>query len=163
MAAFEHRLNELERKVETLEETATQLRESTAEHRLRLENGSKVFREMRDGLEKVRAATTPQPVSALKIVAITLTVVVAGAGALWGLANMLRDRPTTEQIDTMIEAHRDAGHPMIERDIRQIREQQAVLSTKQEQIKESQAKADAKLDELLDRVPAVRTPRRRRQ
>ncbi len=66
-----------------------------------------------DDLEKrltaIEEQLKPRPRSVNAIVAITVTVVLAGAAAIWGLANVIRDRPTATQIQEILRSS-DGSH-----------------------------------------------------
>jgi hypothetical protein len=130
-----------------------EVKEAVLEHRLRLENGIHVFAAVRKELDELEARTMPRSPSVYKIVGVTLALVMAGASALWGLSNMLRDRPTLEQVDTLMKGHDAAGH----RDqIRAIQTEQVEQRALIEQVQSAQARQVGKIDELLDRVPKRR-------
>lgn len=129
---------------------------AVAEHKLRLENGVKVFGDHKKRLESVEHKTTPKPPSIIKIVGLTLGIVGMGAGALWALSNMLRDRPTVEQIDKIIEKHDGNGHKAVRDDIKEIQKAQALQGKDIGSIQTMQAAQSTKIDTLLDRVPERR-------
>lgn len=134
------------------------LQQAATEHRMRLENGTHVFSALKDEIADLDARTTPRAPSVLKIVAITLALVTAGAGALWGLSNMLRDRPTLEQVDKVMDKHQANGHKATHEQIESIKHEQYEQRTLIKDVKTEQLAQDEKLDTLLDRVPE---PRRR--
>jgi hypothetical protein len=152
----QRQLNQLGGDMAEARDDITELKEVTVEHRVRLENGSKVFADW----DKRIAAVTPKPPSILKIAGITLALVGMGAGALWGLANQLRDRPTVQQLEQVIqksEKHHDAvGHE----EIGQIQKEQGAQRVRIEHIQTEQAAQSQKLDTVLERLPEK--PRRRR-
>lgn len=131
-----------------------------AETSLRLENGVKVFAEMRDDqnatatsfAQKV-ADLTPKPPSTSKVVSIVLTVVAMSGGALWGLSQLLHDRPTTEQIETIMNHHHTNGH----RELKDLREVQIVQGAKIEGIDNAITDQSKKMDRLIKQT----TPRKR--
>lgn len=150
-------------KWEKQEERTRTLEEAVTEHRLRLDNGILAFRDLREDhktmgamfAEKV-AELTPVPVSPTKIVGIVLAIVMAAAGALWGLSGMLNDRPTDKQIHLIMDSHETNGHKATRDEIRAVQTEQAVQKTMIEGIGTKVGKTDQKLDELLDRVPAAK-------
>ena len=137
----------------------SQLKESTARHDVRLENGRQVFATIRKELDDVKLATTPRPPSVVKIVGLTLALVTAAAGALWGLSNMLRDRPTLDQVESILDQHQKSGHretrEKMDQIVREQYEQRALIN----QVRTEQSAQNDKLDLLLERIP----PRRRRR
>ena len=104
----------------------------------------------------------PKPPSITKVVTITLGLVVVGAGALWGLSDMLRDRPTVEQVDRVFQryddSHEAAGHKELREDVHSIQKEQALQSVKLQDVQEQQGTDSEKLDTVLERLPV---PRRR--
>ena len=146
--------------IEVLQEEVKGLKETVVEHRTRLENGSTVFEGWNKRIAEVEERTKPKPPpSVLKVAGITLTVVLAGATALWGLANMMRDRPTTHQIDDIVEKHGEVGHKETRDKIHEIRLEQRTQRTLIEGIQKVQQKQDEKLDQLLERAPKAARPR----
>lgn len=125
-----------------------ELSNAVTEHRIRLENGTKVFAKWDDRIGEIEKRTSPP--SAIKTASITFGIFLTAAGALWGLSNMLRDRPTTDQLERVMEKasadHEETGHKDIKADIKEIHtelgEQKALING-----------ATGKLDVLLNRVP----------
>jgi len=148
-------LNALRREVNDLKEAAV-------EHRVRLENGTNVFRDYSARIGAIEEKITPKPPSIAKIIGITLTIVFAGAGALWGLANMLRDRPTADQIRDVVQQHDDVGHKSIREDVHDIHREQSQQRVLIEQVTTAQGQQDKKLDRLLEQTKDSPPPRRRR-
>jgi hypothetical protein len=132
------------------------LETATVEHRMRLENGVKVFADQKDRLTTVEERVAPKVPSIIKIVGITLAVVSMGAGALWGLSNRLRDRPTIEQVEKVINTHDGNGHKATVESIGQIRLEQTQQRTLIGNIDSKVKDQVDKLDEILDRVPKRR-------
>lgn len=132
-----------------VKDRVAEVSEAVAEHRVRLENGTKVFEKWDDRMVAMETAVTPKPVSVMRVAAITLALVTAGGAALWGLSERFSDRPTVQQIDRIIEAHQDNGHRGMREEVRAVQIEQAEQRT----LLSGQGK---KLDELLMRVPASR-------
>jgi hypothetical protein len=128
------------------------LKEAVVEHRVRLENGTKVFATYGERLKDVETRITPRPPSILKIAGITLTVIALGATSLWGLANMLRDRPTVEQLDKVFDRHDTGGHDGMRKEIRAVTAEQAVQRVMLEGVQDIQKDQVHKLDTLLERT-----------
>ena len=97
--------NGIKERLRLAEREIAEMKEKIVEHRVRLENGGKTMRDTEKRISHLEHTTAPKAVSPLKIVGITLTVMVTCTGALWGLANMLRDRPTMDDVEKMIERH----------------------------------------------------------
>lgn len=146
------------------------LNKAVVEHRVRLENGTHVFAGLRKdvssnetAIEDLAERIRPKPPSIVKIVTLTLGFVAVGSAALWGLSNMLRDRPTVEQVDRVFqgydEAHEAGGHRQLRDDVHSIQQEQALQSKRIGDVAEQQDKDSEKLDRVLERLPA---PRRRR-
>jgi hypothetical protein len=121
-----------------------ELKEAVVEHRVRLENGVKVFADQKARLETIEQKIAPSP---FKIISVTVGIFLVGAGSLWGLANMLRDRPTLEQVEKVMDKHEDNGHPALRQDVR-------AIQTEIQGVQTEQKRQGAKLDTLLERVPA---------
>jgi len=140
------------------------LKEGAVEHRMRLENGSNVFSAMRKDLDEVDKRTRPRPPSIIKIVGLTLALFTTAAGSLWMLANMLRDRPTVEQLEGVLKkydaAHEAGGHKDLRGDVHEIQREQAIQGKAISNVVEQQAHDTKKLDTVLERLPP--RPRRRR-
>jgi hypothetical protein len=146
----------------SLESDFDTVRQAVAEHRMRLENGSHVFREQKKQLSELNAKLTPSPPSLLKIVALTISLVTMGASALWALSNTLRDRPTTEQLQQVVKEHDDTGHSVVRDQVQQIRQEQAIQRTLIDRVEQQQATDSRKLDQVLDRLPEKRRGRSHR-
>jgi hypothetical protein len=156
------------RRVDNIEAKVTQVSESIIEHRTRLENGVRVFQDQKDRLETVEKKIEPKPPSVYKIIGITFSVVMAGAGALWALANNLRDRPTVEQIDKVFDGHDQNGHSDMKSDVRAVQVEQGAQRVIMDDVQLEQKSQGYKLDTLIQRTPeppkpVVRKPPRRRR
>ena len=121
-----------------------ELKEAAVEHRVRLENGTKVFAQMQDRL--------PKPMSPLKLFTLSFAVFTTVSTGVWGLAHMLRDRPTIEQIKEIMNAHDSDGHKAVRHDVREIQVEQGAQRQLIKEVQNEQKTADGKLDELLDRT-----------
>ena len=104
-----------------------------AEHKLRLENGSRVFTDIkaeigvvRTDLKEIAKAMTPKPVDWFRIVTWSFTALVVVLGSWWALSSKLAERPTSGDVRELVRAHADYGHPAITIDIRAIREEQVL-------------------------------------
>lgn len=157
------RIARLEADVGELKEDMALVKEAIVEHRLRLENGTKVFSDLRgdiaDKSGKI-AALQPKPPSISKVVSLTLALVMAGGGVIWLMATMLHERPTHEQVyqsmDSSHEAHEAAGHRELREDVEDIKTLQAVQQKLIENVGKQQAQDSSKLDKILRQT----TPRR---
>ena len=163
MEELRRNVNRLESDVQVVKDDVAELKEAAVEHRVRLQNGSSVFGDYSERIAKVEERTTPKPVSAVKIIGITLSVALACAGALWALAMMIRDRPTVEQLDSVMEsqeeAHEEAGHKAMREDVGHIQQEQGAQRVLIESVQTEQRSADKKLDVLIERIPAPPKPR----
>jgi hypothetical protein len=128
------------------------LEDAVIEHRMRLENGVQVFKDMDDRIKGIE----PKPVSPLKIVSITLTIVGMGVATLLWLTDNFGERPTRAESMQLIESHQKMGHEDTKQDIRVIQQQQSEQRLLMQQFQERQRAQDDKLDELLNRVPERR-------
>lgn len=154
VSSFRGQVKRMANDVEELKSAMSEVREAGVEHRIRLENGSHVFQDIKAELETLK----PKPVSPMKIVVITISLFCTAAGALWALSNMLRDRPTLEQVDTVIDRHEEQGHKATQKEMGEIREdlvEQRVIiedvSKEQRTMGVQQKKIDQKIDQLLER------------
>lgn len=153
MPVTEKDINVLSSRLDTVEDRQAEMREAVAEHRIRLQNGVKVFSDQKERLETIEQDIRPKPPSILTIVGVTLAIVSAGAGALWALANNLRDRPTAEQIDKIIHKHDTAGHLDMKDDIEGVKSVQVEQKILLENMGTEQKTQGRKIDKLLMRVP----------
>ena len=128
------------------------LEDAVVEHRVRLENGTKVFSDLRERVEQVE----PKPVSALKIVSLTLSVVGMGVATLLWLTDNFSERPTRAESMQIVDSHQKAGHDETTKDIRAIQQQQAEQRLLMQQVQDQQRAQGQKLDELLERIPVRR-------
>lgn len=158
LAICERRWEQQEKRTRTLEEGMT-------EHRMRLENGTLAFQGLREDhstmattfAEKV-ADLTPRPPSVTKVVGIVLSLVMAGAGSLWGLSAMLNDRPTTEQIHKIMDGHQGNGHKDTREELRGVRDVQIEQGAAIKNVGEVVDKQDEKLDTLILQTQAPPAP-----
>lgn len=157
-------MTRLESDVQVVKDDVAELKEAAVEHRVRLQNGSNVFQGWDDRISKVEDRTTPKPISAFKVVGITLSVALAAAGALWALAMMIRDRPTVDQLEKVMEhrqdSHEEAGHKAMRENVGAIQQEQGAQRVLIEGVKTEQGSQDKKLDVLIQRVPENPPPRR---
>lgn len=166
--AVERDIASIGKRVDNIEAKVIQVSEAVIEHRTRLENGVRVFADQKDRLEAVEKKIEPKPPSVYKIIGITISVVMAGAGALWALANNLRDRPTIEQIDKVFDRHDRNGHADMQADMQYVQVEQGIQRTIMKDVQLEQKTQGAKLDTLIQRTPeppkrATRKPPRRRR
>lgn len=133
---------------------------------LRLENGTKSFHDFRGDVQEIAneqssmsssfaekvAALAPKPPSASKVAGIVIAVIGMSGGALWGLSTMISDRPTTGQIERIIDAHESHGHRDTIQQIRDIRDVQIEQTTTIKAIADKIVRQDGKLDMLLEQT-----------
>jgi hypothetical protein len=160
----------MENDVRELRAEVKEIREATVEHRIRLETGTKAFEAMRDkdeslagSIKAVQDAIAPKKPNYFGIIALTFTLIMGLVSALWGLSLLFSSRPTTEQIDKIMDKHEAHPHPNVQKQINELRSGQLAdqkIHTEQKKAIEQVTKAtDKKLDKLLKRkAPA---PRRR--
>ncbi len=148
----------IERDVRDMRKEIVELTKSQARIQQRLENGTKVFTDWDERIGKVEHRTAPKPTPVWKVAMTTIGLFCTAAGALWGLSNMLRDRPTTDQIQRVFESreaiHNEAGHKRLRLDVGAIQKEQAVQHELIRQVQADQRGQGDKLDQLLERVPA---------
>jgi hypothetical protein len=156
----DRRFDRLEMDVGEVKKDVGALKEAAIEHKTRLQNGSRVFESWDQRIAEVEERTTPRPPSVIKIVGLTLALFMAAAGALWALAHMLRDRPTTDQLDRVLERHDErheaVGHKAMREDVRAIQKEQTTQGNTLKTVVEEQKTHSGKLDTLLERVPERR-------
>jgi hypothetical protein len=153
------------KRLDTVEEKVGEMREAAIEHKTRLENGVKVFAKHEARIEEIENKIEPRPPSIAKIVSITITCLIAAATALWSYANMMRDRPTTDQIEKIIHSHDANGHKTMRDDVRAVQTEQAAQRVMIESIQATQATQGKNLDTLvkvLVEEPAEKRKRSRR-
>ena len=93
--------------------------------------------------------------------AITLSLVISVGGALWTLANRLRDRPTTHEVHRAIDGHEVSGHGDLRDSIGSIHKEQGAQGERIGQAAKASKANAKKLDMLLERTPERRRTRRR--
>ena len=142
-----------DRTLEKIMVDVDELKRAAVEHRVRLENGTKVFGGWSERIQAIEERTTPKPPSITKIVGITLSIILASSGALWGLANMLRDRPTVQQIREVVKSHDANGHKDMKGNVRSVQLEQGAQRVIIEDV-------SRKVDALLERTPSKRRRRR---
>ncbi len=161
---LQRQINRLGGDVEEIKDDVSELKEGGIEHRVRLENGIKVFSSHADRLQTLEERTMPRATSMTKIAAVTFAVFVALAGALWALAHMLRDRPTTDQLREVLQIqddmHEAAGHKAMRDDIAGIKKEQWSQGTILKAVQRTQEAQSVKIDQILDRLPHSRSRRR---
>lgn len=161
---LQRQLNRLGGDMAEMKDDVAEIKEGVIEHRIRLENGTKVFLEHADRIKTVEDIMRPQPPSMTKIVAISFAVFVALSGALWALAHMLRDRPTTDQLREVIQAqddlHEAKGHQTIRDNVASIQQEQGAQRQMITDVKSAQQAQSTKIDEILVRLPKSRARRR---
>jgi hypothetical protein len=149
---YEREIELLQDRVAEVEEKIDGLRVTSTKHELRLNNGVKVFGDIKDQL--------PKPLSAARLVALTAGLFVAAASGLWALSEKLSDRPTTGQMQELMIQHNHAGHEHTLKQITEIREEQVRQRFMTDQLTKDIAaltrdseKTQKKLDNLLRRKP----------
>jgi uncharacterized protein YqgV (UPF0045/DUF77 family) len=146
----------IEGRISNAEDRINKMSEAIVEHRTRLQNGVKVFGDQKDRLDTIEKKIQPSPPSVYKIIGITFAVMMAAAGALWALANTIRDRPTIEQIDKVIHAHDKGGHSEMREKISSVKEEQTKQRVIIESVQTEQQAQSTKLDTLIQRTPEPR-------
>ena len=153
----------------SLEKDVKEIRDMALAHNIRLENGTHAFETVNRSVEKtnkrideIDKRTTPVPPSVAKVIAITLTVFMAAATALWGLAQKLSDRPTTDQMQQILHSHDGNGHTQLRKDVTMIRSEQKVQSVIMDKHGRQQTANSKKLDKVLLRLPDQSPNRPRR-
>lgn len=149
----------LSARVGNIESRQSEIGEAVVEHKTRLQNGVNVFSDQKKRIENIEKKIEPKPPSVYKIIGITISLMVAGAGSLWALANMLRDRPTVEQIDKVIDHHDSSGHNGMKSDIRAVQVEQGAQRTMIEAVQLEQSSQGDKLDTLIQRTPEPPPPK----
>jgi hypothetical protein len=160
-----HRIDRLEGEVAEVKDDVGKLKEAAVEHRMRLQNGTKVFEGWDKRIGDIEKRITPKPPSITKVAGISLSIFLAFAAALWGLAHMLRDRPTADQLEDLFmkqgEHHEAVGHKGMRQDIQAIQREQTEQRIMIKSVADEQKTHSEKLDKLLRRIPErrSRTPR----
>lgn len=117
---------------------------------------------MSKSIDDIDKRTSPPPPSVVKVIAITLTVFITAATALWGLAQKLSDRPTTEQMRQILHTHEGNGHTTLRSDVQLIRAAQTAQRVIIDQAAKQGRSNSQKLDKLLFRLPDRPRDRRNR-
>lgn len=154
----------------SLEGEVKEIRDMTMAHKIRLDNGTHAFKRVSDSVDKTNKRideldkrTAPKVPSTGKIIAITITVFMAAATALWGLAQNLSDRPTTNQMREVLHTHEGNGHTDLRQTVQNIRADQKAHRVILDRTATQQAQNAAKLDKLLMRTPDRPKTRRARR
>jgi hypothetical protein len=143
--------------IRRLQTDVNELRESVVEHRVRLENGTKVFSGWERRMTNVEANTKPkEPPSTIRVVAVTISGLALVIAAFWWLAMMLLSRPTTNQVEKIINGHDTGGHSAQQEVIRLMQSEQVEQRTMIHQVREQQREQGGKLDDILERLPKRR-------
>jgi hypothetical protein len=139
-----------------------------AEHKLRLENGSRVFTDIkaeigivRADLKEIAKSTAPKPVDWFRIITWGFTALVCVLGSWWALSSKFAERPTSGDVREVMRAHADYGHPTITVDIRAIREEQVLQKAELKSTREAvdETRADVKdIKRALNGRPLTPTP-----
>jgi hypothetical protein len=145
--------------IKMLKSEVQNLRDAVTEHRVRLENGVHAFRDIKMAVEAIDRRTTPRSQPHTRTIAITLTVVLAGAASLWALSSILNEKTTEEQVEKVFRREAstyDVQHRTFELGIDELKrsdvEQKASIKSIQ-----------TKLDGAIQRLPPKKSPRRRRR
>ncbi|UCC72081.1 MAG: hypothetical protein JSV86_17185 [Gemmatimonadota bacterium] len=160
MAEMKKDLTSLQAQSAACSEILVAVKEALVEHKVRLENGSKVFERHGSRITAIEDTIRPKPPGVLKIVSVTVGILVACATALWGLSTKLSDRPTVEQVEKVIDTHDTHGHKAVEKDLDLIRSEQAAQRVLINNLDDDIEKQAKKIDTILQRVESP--PRRRR-
>jgi hypothetical protein len=128
-----------------------EIREALVEHRVRLENGVKVFGDFKDQLDKLK----PKAPDWLKLLGFAVGLFGMAVGGIWWVADAVHDRPTVEQLEHVLDVHEERGHPKIEKTIQALREDTIRESSAGQ---EWRSQVDSKLDRILGRRTASRAP-----
>ena len=112
--------------------TLKTLEAAMSEHKLRLENGSRVFTDIkteigdvRTDMKEIAKATQPKPVDWFRITTWGFTVLMAVLASWWALSQKFAERPTTNDLDKIILTHVNSeGHPTMVKDVRAVHDEQ---------------------------------------
>ena len=151
---MDRHISRLETQMAEIRSTISDLREISVEHRVRLENGTKVFSDW----DKRIKAVEPKPGAWVRNAGLLLTILLTGLTALWALSEQLSSRPTARDVDKQFDAHERSGHAQLREEIRAIQLHQVEQRALIESIERQQERQNAKLDQRLERLP-IRKPR----
>jgi hypothetical protein len=119
------------------------LKEAMVEHRVRLENGVKVFSDF----DKRVKMLEPKAIDLLKALGVAASVLGMIFAGIWWVSEKLHDRPTIDQIEKIMRAHEGQGHEKTTEELTNIKEsqveQRAVIKS-----------VEQKLDQLIERRPS---------
>lgn len=144
------------------EERLKTLEEAMIEHRVRLENGTKVFADVRDDISSMRAdmrgletRLAPKPMDWWKIIVGASGLLIAVLSGWWALSQRLSERPTEVQVERSLKAHSDStGHPSLAGQLTQVRDTQIEQSTLLKVVGEDVKEIKADLKRATSRAPS---------
>jgi hypothetical protein len=117
-----------EHDVRALQAEVRELSKAMAEARIRLDTGNKAFEGLREKDEKlavelrgVQDAIAPKKPNYLAIAGLVFMMTMGLAASLWALSVLFSSRPTTEQIDKIMDKHETHPHPDTQKQINELR------------------------------------------
>ena len=145
-----------------LQGEVTEVQKTVAEHGVRLEGGAKTFEGLRDKdvalgrrIDKVDEKLAPKPVNYIGLIALIFSITMGLAGSLWGLSVLFSSRPTTEQLDKLMDEHGQQPHPGTQKQINELRKQQLEFESDhaaQKKAVEDNTAEQKKINESLDKL-----------
>lgn len=136
--------------INAINEEVNGLKEAAVQHQIRLEESDKIFTDYDNRIKEIEFRTSRRPVSKIKVAGLMVTILVVCFSSIWGLANMLRDRPTIGQVDRSIDKHDANGHKSAWDFLHAVQVEQASQRVIIEVIKNEQLKQGEKLDRLIE-------------
>lgn len=130
-----------------------QVREKLTIHETRFGNGIHVMAEMKGRIEGVEKKIEPKAPDWLKLMLAGLSVVGILMGAQLWLTDRFNDRPTQAEFEKQVLPIKEAQKETA-RDVGDIQRSQSAQQTSIKNIENTQTKQGAKIDTILERLPA---------
>lgn len=143
-----------------------ELREGFVEHRVRLENGVRVFAKHDEAAAKqdvkiqcLEDTVAPKPTPIFKVVGIALTAFVLMSGGIWAVADKLAERPTAGQMERQLERvvernQEELGH--IRKDMAEQRSLIKDVKASQAELRVDMRQTTKTLQKLVQKPPTRR-------
>lgn len=137
--------------IDDIAKDVKKLSEAVIEHRVRLENGVRVFTEQKEKLAAVALAVVPKPMPVFKVVGLVLTIFMIITASIWAIADKLGDRPTAVQMEQQLKRVTSQNQDEVAR----LREDMAAQHALIEDVQASQGKIREHLRQTTEKLDQV--------